>query len=52
VTLCAHLPDEERAEIVDATASALDKKEIPSLEPGAMSYMMSKGQYLNDRGKS
>jgi hypothetical protein len=27
-------------------------KTIPALEPGAMAYMMSKRQYLNDRGKS
>jgi hypothetical protein len=39
-------------EILDATASALDKKELPALEPGAMCYMTSKQQYLNDRGKS
>src|SRR6202046_3882626 len=26
------------------------KKELPALEPGAMSYMMSKEQYLTDRG--
>ena len=30
----------------------LDKNELPALEPGAMAYMMSKQQYLNDRGKS
>ncbi|MHB1958432.1 MAG: hypothetical protein ACYCO5_05315 [Acidobacteriaceae bacterium] len=41
-----------KAEIVEATASALDKKELPALEPGAMCYMMSKQQYLNDRGMS
>ena len=41
-----------KAEIVAATASALDKKELPALEPGAMVYMMSKQQYLNDDGKS
>ena len=29
---------------------ALDKKEFPALEPGAMCYMMSKQGYLNDRG--
>ena len=39
-----------KAEIVKATASALDSKEIPALEPGAMCYMLSKQQYLNDRG--
>ena len=41
-----------KAEIVAATASALDKKELPRLEPGAMCYMLSKQQYLNDRGMS
>ena len=30
----------------------LSNKELPALEPGAMAYMMSKQQYLNDRGKS
>jgi hypothetical protein len=39
-----------KTEIKAATASALDKKELPALEPGAMCYMMSKQQYLNDRG--
>ena len=39
---------EERTEVVQATALALDKKELPGLEPGAMCYMMSKQQYLND----
>ncbi|MGA7513081.1 MAG: hypothetical protein WBW46_09310 [Candidatus Sulfotelmatobacter sp.] len=38
--------------IVEATASALDKKELPGLAPGAMCYMMSKQQYLSDRDKS
>jgi hypothetical protein len=46
------LAGKSKAEIVEATASALDKKELPTLEPGAMCYMMSKQQYLNDRGKS
>ena len=39
-----------KAEIVAATASALDEKELPALEPGAMCYMMSKQRYLNDQG--
>jgi hypothetical protein len=39
-------------EIAQAIASALDKKELPALEPGAMAYMMSKQQYLNDQGKN
>jgi hypothetical protein len=46
------LEGQSKAEIVAATASALDKKELPALEPGAMCYMMSKQQYLNDRGMS
>jgi hypothetical protein len=46
------LAGKSKTEIVKATASALDKKELPGLEPGAMCYMMSKRQYLNDRGKS
>lgn len=29
--------------------TALDKKDLPAVEPGAMCYMMSKQQYLNDR---
>ncbi|MFZ0734861.1 MAG: hypothetical protein WAM79_21275 [Candidatus Sulfotelmatobacter sp.] len=39
-------------EIVEATASALDEKALPALEPGAMCYMMSKQQYLSDRDRS
>ena len=36
------------AEIVDRIQAALSKKEVPALEPGAMSYMMSKDSYLTD----
>ncbi len=46
------LAGKSRAEIAQAIATALDKHELPALEPGAMAYMMSKQQYLNDRGKS
>jgi hypothetical protein len=46
------LAGKSKAEIVEATASALDKKELPALEPGAMCYMMSKQQYLSDHGRS
>jgi hypothetical protein len=46
------LAGKSKKEIVEATASALDKKELPALEAGAMCYMLSKQQYLNDRGKS
>jgi len=46
------LAGKSRPEIAQAIAAALDKNELPALEPGAMAYMMSKQQYLNDRGKS
>jgi hypothetical protein len=46
------LAGKSKAEIVQATALALDKKELLPLEPGAMCYMLSKHQYLNDEGKS
>jgi hypothetical protein len=46
------LAGKSKPEIVQATASAFDKKELPELEPGAMCYMMSKQQYLNDDAKS
>jgi len=41
-----------KVEIVRAMGLALDKKEVPALEQGAMCYMLSKQQYLNDQGKS
>jgi hypothetical protein len=44
------LEGKSKAEIVAAAASALDRKELPALEPGAICYMMSKQQYLNDQG--
>jgi hypothetical protein len=46
------LAGKSKTEIVQAIASALDKKELPALEPGAMCYMMSKEQYLNDQAKN
>jgi len=46
------LAGKSKKEIVEATASALDKKELPGLEPTAMCYMMSKQQYLSDSGMS
>ena len=46
------LEGKSKAEILKAISSALDTKELPALEPGAMCYMMSKQQYLNDEGKS
>ena len=42
------LAGKSRAQILAATTSALEKKEIPALAPGAMCYMMAKQQYLSD----
>jgi len=42
------LAGRSKTEIFKATTSALDRKELPPLEPGAMAYMMSKRQYLGD----
>jgi hypothetical protein len=39
-----------KTEIAAAVTSALDKKQLPALEPGAMSFMLSKQQYLGDAG--
>jgi hypothetical protein len=46
------LAGKSNAEIGQAIKTALDTKEVPTLEPGAMAYMMSKQQYLNDQGKA
>jgi hypothetical protein len=46
------LAGKSKAEIAQAMTTALDNKELPTLEPGSMAYMMSKQQYLNDQGKS
>ena len=37
-----------RAEIASAMKTAIEKKELPALEPGAMCYMMSHDQRLGD----
>jgi hypothetical protein len=42
------LAGKSKTEMLKATTSALDRKELPPLEPGAMAYMMSKQQYLGD----
>ena len=41
-----------KAEIAQAVKSGLDSKQLPPLEPGAMCYMMSRRQYLNDKDRS
>jgi len=46
------LAGKSKPEIAKAIATELDNKELPALEPGAMAYMMSKQQYLNDQGKN
>jgi hypothetical protein len=44
------LAGRSKAEIVDDNKVAFEKGELPALEPGAMSYMMSKEAYLTDGG--
>jgi hypothetical protein len=39
-----------QAEIIEGNKVAFEKGELPALEAGGMSYMMSKGAYLTDRG--
>lgn len=38
-----------KAQIFETLVAAIDKKEIPAPEPGAMSYMLSKQGYLGDQ---
>jgi hypothetical protein len=44
------LAGHSKQEVIAALKAAIDKKELPSLEPGTISYMMSKGSYLTDNG--
>jgi hypothetical protein len=37
-----------KAQMVEAITAAIDKKELPAMEPGAMCYMLSKQGYLSD----
>ncbi|MEO7027923.1 MAG: hypothetical protein ABI147_00775 [Acidobacteriaceae bacterium] len=46
------LAGKSKTQIFETTASALDRKQLPALEPGAMCYMMSKQQYLADQDMS
>ena len=43
------LAGKSETQMLDAIDSALDKKELPSLEAGAMCYMLSKRGYLGDQ---
>lgn len=42
------LAGKSKEEIRESLKAAVEKKELPSLEPGAMVYMMSKQGHLND----
>jgi hypothetical protein len=44
------LAGHSKIEVIAAIKAAIDKKELPALEPGAASYMMSKSSYLTDGG--
>jgi hypothetical protein len=44
------LAGKSKAEIQENIKTAIEKKELPILEAGAMCYMMSKDAYLNDGG--
>jgi hypothetical protein len=43
------LAGQSKVQIIDAIKIFV-KQELPPLEPGAMSYMLSKDQYLTDQG--
>jgi hypothetical protein len=43
------LAGKSESQMLAAINSALDKKDLPSLEPGAMSYMLSKEGFLGDK---
>lgn len=38
-----------KSQMREAVVAAVDKKELPAMEPGAMGYMLSKQGYLNSR---
>ena len=44
------LAGKSKAEVKEGIKTAIEKKEVPELEAGAMSYMMSKDAYLTDAG--
>jgi len=45
------LAGRSEAQIVRGIAAAFDSSKLPPLAPGAMSYMLAKGQYLGDQAK-
>jgi hypothetical protein len=44
------LAGKSKQETIAAFKTAIDKKELPALEPGSVCYMMAKGAYLTDQG--
>jgi hypothetical protein len=44
------LAGKSKEEVKESVKAAIEKKELPALEAGAMSYMMSKDAYLTDLG--
>lgn len=44
------LSGHSKVETIAAIRAAFEKKELPALEPGGVSYMMSKSAYLTDNG--
>jgi hypothetical protein len=44
------LAGHSKQEVIVAIKAAIDKKELPTLEQGTVSYMMSKSSYLTDYG--
>jgi hypothetical protein len=44
------LAGHSKQEVIAAMKAAVDKKELPPLEQGTVSYMMSKASYLTDNG--
>ena len=44
------LAGHSKLEVIAAIKSAIDKKQLPALEEGTVSYMMSKFSYLTDSG--
>jgi hypothetical protein len=45
------LAGNSKAQMFEILTAAIDKKELPTAEPGAMGYMLSKQQYLGDDGQ-
>jgi len=44
------LAGRSKLEVITAIKAAIDRKELPALEQGTVSYMMSKASYLTDSG--